>query len=245
MSWAVVGSCAALGAVVGGFVPRVAYRLSVPWGAPPRGGCVRCAAPFAPGTPGWVRAGRVCPCPHRPGPPPWATVTAAGSSAAVLGSVAGRPGILLAVAVATIGVLLAVIDLACLRLPDPLVGALALIVAVPAVVVGDSRSLGRAVLAAAAVGAAYLLVLALPGGGLGFGDVKLAAVLGFALGLIGWPAVVVGVVAPHLINGPVAVMLLLRGRARRRTALPLGPALLAGALLAVATSGPLVAAART
>ena len=161
---------------------------------------------------------------------------ATGLSAAVLGSVTGWPAILLAVTVAATGVLLAMIDLACLRLPDPLVGALALIVVVPAAVVGDPRSLGRAGLAAAAVGAAYLLLLVLPGGGLGFGDVKLAAVLGFALGLIGWPAVLVGVVAPHLINGPVAVVLLLRGRARRGTALPLGPALLAGALIAVAAT---------
>ncbi len=236
MSWAVVGSCAALGALVGAVVPRTAYRLSVPWGAPSRACCVHCGAPFCPGTAGWVRVGRVCPCPRTPGPPPWITVLATAVSAAVLGSVAGRPGIPLAVALAATGVLLAVIDLSCLRLPDPLVGALAVIVVVPAVVAGDPSSLGRAVLAAAAVGAAYLLVLMLPGGGLGFGDVKLAAVLGFALGLIGWPAVLVGVVAPHLINGPVAVVLLLRGRARRRTALPLGPALLAGALIAVATS---------
>ncbi len=236
MSWAVVGSCAVSGAVVGAGLPRVAYRLSVPWGAPPRGGCIRCGAPFSPGTSGWVRAGRVCPCPHSPAPAPWTTAAATGLSAAVLGPVAGWPGVVFAVVAAALGVLLAVIDLACLRLPDPLVGALALLVAVPAVAAGDPRSLGRAVLAAVAVGAAYLLVWALPGGGLGFGDVKLAAVLGFALGLIGWPAVLVGVVAPHLINGPVAVVLLLRGRARRRSALPLGPALLAGALIAVATT---------
>ena len=236
MSWAVVGSCAVLGALVGAVVPRAAYRLSVPWGAPPRAGCVHCGAPFPPARAGWVRVGRVCPCPRSPGPPPWVTVLATGVSAAVLGSVAGWSGTLLAVTVAATGVLLAVIDLACLRLPDPLVGAFALIVVVPAVVLADPGSLGRAVLAAAAVGAAYLLVLVLPGGGLGFGDVKLAAVLGFALGLVGWPAVLVGVVAPHLINGPVAVVLLLRGRARRRTALPLGLALLAGALLAVAAT---------
>ena len=42
-----------------------------------------------------------------------------------------------------------------------------------------------------------------------------------------------GGLLPHLVNGPVALMLLLRGRARRDTELPFGPALLVGALLAV------------
>ena len=41
-----------------------------------------------------------------------------------------------------------------------------------------------------------------------------------------------GVLLPHLINGPVALVLLLTRRADRRTHLPLGPALLAGAWLA-------------
>ena len=86
------------------------------------------------------------------------------------------------------------------------------------------------------VGAAYLIVALLPGRGLGLGDVKLGAVLGFALGFLGWPALVAGVVLPHLINGPAALVLLLARRARRRTPLPFGPALLVGALLAVATT---------
>jgi leader peptidase (prepilin peptidase)/N-methyltransferase len=105
---------------------------------------------------------------------------------------------------------------------------------VAAVTAGESGRVGRGALAAVLCGAAYLVVALLPGGGLGFGDVKLAAVLGFALGWIGWPAVLAGLILPHVINGPVALFLLVSGRARRGTALPLGPALLAGALLAVA-----------
>jgi leader peptidase (prepilin peptidase) / N-methyltransferase len=58
--------------------------------------------------------------------------------------------------------------------------------------------------------------------------VKLAAVLGLILGFAGWPAVIVGVVTPHLINGPIAVVLLVTRPGR---ALPFGPALLAGALI--------------
>jgi leader peptidase (prepilin peptidase)/N-methyltransferase len=138
-----------------------------------------------------------------------------------------------AVPLAVLGVLLATIDLSCLRLPDPLVAGFAVLVVVPLAVVGDSGTLSRAVLGAGLSAAAYLLMFVLPGAGLGFGDVKLAAVLGFGLGFAGWPAVVLGLLLPHLINGPVALFLLFRRRAGRRTGLPLGPALLVGALLAV------------
>jgi leader peptidase (prepilin peptidase)/N-methyltransferase len=67
--------------------------------------------------------------------------------------------------------------------------------------------------------------------------VKLAAVLGYLLGFAGWPAVLTGAVVPHLLAGPVALFLLLTGRAGRRTAVPLGPALLAGALIAAVATG--------
>jgi leader peptidase (prepilin peptidase)/N-methyltransferase len=63
--------------------------------------------------------------------------------------------------------------------------------------------------------------------------VKLAAVLGLILGFAGWPAVIAGVVTPHLINGPIALFLLATGKVGRKRPLPFGPALLAGALLAL------------
>jgi leader peptidase (prepilin peptidase)/N-methyltransferase len=141
---------------------------------------------------------------------------------------------------AVMGAVLAQIDARCRRLPDPVVALLAVSAGVPltvgSVLAGEPARAGRAMLAAALVGVAYLGVALLPGGGLGLGDVKLAAVLAFVLGFLGWPAVAVGTVLPHLINGPMALVLLLTGRARRRTALPFGPALLVGALLGVATT---------
>jgi leader peptidase (prepilin peptidase)/N-methyltransferase len=158
------------------------------------------------------------------------SAAAAGLLAAALGATALLPVLLLAV---ILGVLLAAIDVRCLRLPDPLVATLAVLVVVPLTLGGEPGQVGRAFVAAATVGLAYLVLALLPGGGVGLGDVKLAAVLGFVLGFIGWPAVVVGVIAPHLINGPIALALLARRKATRRSALPFGPALLAGALAAV------------
>ncbi|BCJ53301.1 hypothetical protein Asp14428_47760 [Actinoplanes sp. NBRC 14428] len=157
----------------------------------------------------------------------------------ILGATIGPSPLLLVLLPATVlGLLLAMIDLRCLRLPDPLVGALAagtvLPLAAGALLAGEPGRLGRAVVAAVLAGTAYAILALLPGDGLGLGDVKLATVLGFVLGFAGWPAVAAGLAAPHLINGPVAVVLLVTRRAGRRTALPLGPALLAGAVLGLA-----------
>jgi leader peptidase (prepilin peptidase) / N-methyltransferase len=237
MSGVLVGCCALLGAAAGAVTPRVAYRLSVHRAAAPRHGCVRCGTPFGTGPAGWVRAGAVCPgCPADP--PPWLTTAAGAAVLGALGWVLGATPLLLAyLAAAILGVLLAFVDVACLRLPDPLVGALAVVGAAPlavlAVVAGEPHRLGRAALAAAACFAAYLSLAIVARGRLGLGDVKLAGVLGFLLGWLGWPAVLLGLALPHLLNGPVVLALLATGRVRRRSELPFGPALLLGALLAV------------
>jgi leader peptidase (prepilin peptidase)/N-methyltransferase len=227
----------AFGAAAGAFVPRVVDRLAVPSGSPPRSACAACARPFPSGLDGWVRAGAACPCSSLP----WATVASSAAAAGMLGAAMGARAVLPVLLLAVVlGVVLALIDARCRRLPDPVVGVLAVSVGVPlivgAVVVGEPGRVGRGMLAAALVGLAYLAVALLPGNGLGLGDVKLAAVLAFVLGFLGWPAVAVGTVAPHLINGPVVVALLLSGRLRRRSAVPFGPALLVGALIGIATT---------
>ncbi|MEV6303793.1 hypothetical protein AB0M02_30605 [Actinoplanes sp. NPDC051861] len=156
-----------------------------------------------------------------------ASATAAGVLAAALGPVPRLPVLLVA---AVLGVLLAVIDMRCLRLPDPLVGALALSAGVPLALLEPGR------ITTALVAAGYLGIAMLPGRGLGLGDVKLGAVLAFLLGFGGFPAVIVGLGAAHLINGVVAGWLLISGRARRGRGLPFGPALLAGALIGLVTA---------
>jgi leader peptidase (prepilin peptidase)/N-methyltransferase len=90
----------------------------------------------------------------------------------------------------------------------------------------------RAVLAGAALVAAYGVLAVLPRSGLGFGDVKLAGLLGVALGPLGWDAVVAGTALGFVLGGGVALLLLVAGRANGRTPIPFGPAMLAGAWLA-------------
>lgn len=226
MSLPVVILAAAFGAAAGSFVPRVAHRLAVPSGAAARSACAFCNEPFT----AWVRAGPACRCRQdRWWPPVTGSGAAAGLLAYALGPVPALPALLLAV---VLGVLLAAVDLRCLRLPDPLVAALAALV----VLAFGAGHLRTAVAGAAVSGGLYLLLSVLSGGAVGLGDVKVAGVLGFALGHLGWPAVIAGLVASHLINGPIAVFLLVTRRAVRSTALPLGPALLAGAAVAVAVT---------
>jgi len=138
--------------------------------------------------------------------------------AAGVGPSPALPGYLLG---AVVGVLLAVIDLRCLRLPDPLVVVLAVTTGGPLVLLRPAQA-GGALVAAGLVLVAYLLVALLPGRGLGLGDVKLAAVLAFVLGFAGWPAVFAGLLAAHVIA------LFFIGR---RGQFAFGPALLIGALL--------------
>ncbi|MEU4367034.1 prepilin peptidase [Micromonospora chersina] len=139
-------------------------------------------------------------------------------------------------AVAAVGLALALADLACLRLPDPLVaaaaGAAALGLVPVALADGTPERLLAALAGAAVSFAGYVLLALLPGARLGFGDVKLAAALGLPLGWLGWPALGLGLLLPHLLNGVVVLALLATRRVRRDTPLPFGPALLAGAWLA-------------
>ncbi len=67
-------------------------------------------------------------------------------------------------------------------------------------------------------------------GGMGFGDVKLAVGAGAVLGWYGWPTVLLGTFAGFLLGALYGGALVLARRAGRKTAVPFGPFLLAGAL---------------
>jgi leader peptidase (prepilin peptidase)/N-methyltransferase len=220
---------AAFGAAAACFLSRPAHRLAVGFGDPPRSGCAACSRPFPAGLAGWVRVGAACPCTPVPLRTPLTGAATAGVLAVGLGPSPRLPVFLIAMIPA---LLLALIDLRCLRLPDRLVAALAITAGLPLAALAPEKA-GTALLASGAVLASYGILAAFPGGGLGLGDVKLAAVLGLILGFAGWPAVLVGVVTPHLINGPIALFLLVTRRATGKRPLPFGPALLAGALIAL------------
>jgi leader peptidase (prepilin peptidase)/N-methyltransferase len=144
---------------------------------------------------------------------------------------------------AAIGVALAMIDLDVLRLPDAIVlpsyAVGVVLLGAAAAANGDWPAALRAVAGMAVLWAFYFVLAFIAPGGMGFGDVKLAGVLGLYLGWLGWGSLLVGAFAGFLIGGLVGTVLLLARRAGRRTAIPFGPHMLAGALLAVFAAGPI------
>ena len=138
-----------------------------------------------------------------------------------------------------IGAALTLIDLDVHRLPDlivlpsyPIVFVLLL---VPTVVTGQWDALLRGVLAGLALFVGYLLLALISpgGGGLGFGDVKLAGVLGLLLGWLGWSPAIVSVLAAFIIGGFIALILLLLRRASRSSSIAFGPSMILGAWVAL------------
>ncbi len=88
--------------------------------------------------------------------------------------------------------------------------------------------------AGAAIALAFMgLVYLVSRGGLGDGDVRLSPLLGAYLGWLGLPYVPVGLFLGFLFGSIVGVGAMVAGRAGRKTALPFGPFLAAGTIVAV------------
>lgn len=146
-------------------------------------------------------------------------------------------------------VCLAAMDLDVHRLPDrvmwPTMGTLAGGLVLAAVLGGGGEPLLRALLAALASGGLYLLIalvsLARGSLALGLGDVKLAVVLGGALGWFGWPEAVVGIYAGFLVGGLFGLVLLVGRRVSWKGHFAYGPAMMTGALLGLLVGPSLVA----
>lgn len=130
-----------------------------------------------------------------------------------------------------------VVDAATRRIPNWVVlpaypvGGLLLTVAAAS---DDAWSaLVRAALSMAVLGGFYLLLAVVLPGQMGFGDVKLAGLLGLFLGFLGWPAVATGA----LVASVLAVIGLAGRRAlgggSGRVTIAFGPYLCLGALVAV------------
>ncbi|MGF7238181.1 MAG: prepilin peptidase [Frankia sp.] len=141
-----------------------------------------------------------------------------------------------------VGVALAITDLRVHRLPDaltlPSYPVLAALFAVAAAFDGGSARWVRAAIAGAVVWLVFAALWMLPGDGLGFGDVKISGLIGGALGWLSWGSVVVGIGIGMIGAGLVAAVLLLVGRAGRRTRIAYGPYLLVGTLAAVLLAHP-------
>jgi leader peptidase (prepilin peptidase) / N-methyltransferase len=111
------------------------------------------------------------------------------------------------------------------------------VAAVALVAATDPSSLSeRAIAAAAAGGGLFLFALAFPRG-MGMGDVKLAAVMGLYLGSAVAPALLIAVLAGTIVG--VGVMLG-RGAGARKLAVPFGPFLALGGVIALLAGDQLI-----
>jgi leader peptidase (prepilin peptidase)/N-methyltransferase len=145
---------------------------------------------------------------------------------------------------AAISIALAIIDIRLKRLPNAIVlpaypVAVALL-ATPAVLAGDPGRMVRAVICGVAMWAFYFVLMMINPRGMGYGDVKLAGVLGLYLGWFGVGQAVVGTFAAFVLGGVLGLGLILFGRAGRKSHLPFGPFMLAAVWLALLVGGDLV-----
>jgi leader peptidase (prepilin peptidase)/N-methyltransferase len=136
-----------------------------------------------------------------------------------------------------VGVALSVIDWHTKLLPRIIVIPATLVAVVLVVVVGlatgERDALVRALVAMVVVRSFYwVLWSVLPGVGMGFGDVRLAAIVGLVLGWLGWGAVAIGVWIGMAVFGlPGLVLAIVRwDRKLLKKPFPFGPFMLVGAV---------------
>ncbi|WP_228375096.1 prepilin peptidase [Demequina iriomotensis] len=139
---------------------------------------------------------------------------------------------------AAIGIALALIDLDVQRLPDPIV--------LPSYIVGivllgvatvfgpsDWHDALRGGIGMVVLFVLYAALAIAKPGGMGWGDVKLAGVLGGYLGWLGVGPLVVGSFAAFLLGGLWGIGVMLLGGKSRKSRIPFGPWMLAGAVVGV------------
>jgi leader peptidase (prepilin peptidase)/N-methyltransferase len=136
------------------------------------------------------------------------------------------------------------IDLDVHRLPvgltRPALPAFALLLLPPTIATGEWDRLVTAASCSLALTAVYVAFAFLPGGGFGGGDVQLAPTVGLLLGWFSVGHVIIGTMAAFVFGGVGAVVLLVTGRAGRKSAMAFGPPMCAGLIVAVAWTNQLV-----
>lgn len=231
-----------IGAALGSFLNVVIYRL--PRGESlvrPRSRCPHCGAAIAPRDNIPILSyillrGRCRVCRKRISPRyPLVEVTTAALLTALW--VREGPTIQFAAAALFVPMLIAIffVDLDHRIVPNAITypgTLLGLLLAVPQGRVPD------ALLTAAGAGAFFLLIALISRGGMGGGDIKLAAMMG---AFLGWPAIAFALLVAFTTGAMAGVYLIASGRRSRKDPIPFGPSLAAGAVIAWFAAAPAIA----
>lgn len=138
---------------------------------------------------------------------------------------------------AAVSVVLMITDLDHKLIPNAVLyrgGAVALaLLALGALLDGDAGRLPTSILAGVGYFAVLFVVAVVARGGFGFGDVKLAAMLGPFVAYQGFEAFLLSVFFTGVLGGLPAILLLITRRAGFGDELPYGPAMILGAWMAL------------
>jgi leader peptidase (prepilin peptidase)/N-methyltransferase len=142
-----------------------------------------------------------------------------------------------------VGVALAAIDIDLRRLPTAIIRpsyfVLAVLIGLSAWWQHDWWSLVRAVIGAAALYAFFALIAVIVPAAMGWGDVRLAGLVGGVLAYLSWATLIIGGFAGFVIGAVVGVALIALRHGGRKTAVPFGPFMVAGALLGLFVAEPI------
>lgn len=134
---------------------------------------------------------------------------------------------------AAITIALALIDVDVRRLPNAIVlpsyAVAVVLLTLSSWETSSWEAMTRALIGCGVLYCFYFALVFVHPAGMGFGDVKLAGVLGLYLGWVGWGALVVGAFGAFLLGGVVSLALLGLRLATRKSAIPFGPWMLLGA----------------
>jgi leader peptidase (prepilin peptidase)/N-methyltransferase len=168
-------------------------------------------------------------------------VVEAATAALYVGVVASQWGdgakIALGIAFVTLLVPVTLIDLEHRIIPNRLTGPFALVAVALGLALDSGFVVEQLAAGLAAGGFFFLTVLAYPKG-MGMGDAKLAGVMGLFLGRSVGVALLVGVAAGAVVGG--AIVARMGAAAGRKTAIPFGPFLALGGLVALFAGNALV-----
>lgn len=142
-----------------------------------------------------------------------------------------------------VGVLVSYVDIRVKLIPNAVVlpsyPVVAVLLLIAALATGRWDRLLWAALGGAALWGFFALLELIYPAGLGFGDVKLAGLLGLTLGWFGLAHLVVGVFGAFVLGGLTSLGLIAAKRAGRKTAIPFGPFLVGGWFVALLAAGDL------